>query len=139
MLSTDRNTQATRVVALVLIASLAGCGGGGSSGSSSGAISTTPPAPVTPAPAPVTGFAELTWSAPTLNEDGTPLTNLAGYKVRYGQSVSALAQTLNVASPGTTSVRIDGLTAGTWYFTLASYTNTGVESAQTGAVWKTIQ
>ena len=33
---------------------------------------------------------------------------------------------------------IEGLAAGTWYFTVASYTNTGVESAATGAVSKTI-
>jgi hypothetical protein len=87
----------------------------------------------------VTGSADLTWTAPTMNEDGTPLTNLAGYKVRYGQSVGALTTTLDVPNPSTTTARIDGLSAGTWYFSLASYTNTGVESAPTGVVWKTIQ
>ena len=87
---------------------------------------------------PVLGSAELTWTAPTLNEDGTVLTNLAGYKVRYGQSPGALSQVIDIAAPGTTSVTVEGLSGGTWFFTVASYTNTGVESAQTGAVSKTI-
>lgn len=110
-----------------LMMALAACGGGGGSGGST--IGTTPP---------TTGSAELTWTAPTRNEDGTALTNLAGYKVRYGQSAGALGQMRDIASPATTSVTIEGLSAGTWYFTVASYTNTGVESAPTGAVSKTI-
>jgi hypothetical protein len=90
------------------------------------------------APAPVVGSATLIWTAPTRNEDGTPLTNLAGYKVRFGTSPSALARVLDVPGAGTTTVTIPNLAAGTWYFTLASYTNTGVESAQTQTVSRTI-
>ena len=90
------------------------------------------------APPPVSSKAELNWTAPTQNEDGSALTNLAGYKVRYGQALGALDKVLDVPSAATTRVIIDGLTAGTWYFTVASYTNTGVESAPTGAVSKTI-
>jgi len=86
----------------------------------------------------VVGSASLNWTAPTKNEDGTPLTNLAGYKVRYGTNVGALNQLQDIPNPGTTSLTIQGLAAGTWYFTLASYTNVGVESAQTAAVSKTI-
>lgn len=120
------------IAAATLMMTLAACGGGGSSGGS-----TSSATPVGPPPA-TTGAAELNWTAPTRNEDGTALTNLAGYKVRYGQAVGTLSQLRNIASPATTSVTIDGLSAGTWYFTVASYANTGVESAQTGAVSKTI-
>ena len=132
------------MILVAVTATLMGCGGGGSSGGTAAGPGTTTP-PVTPAPTPtptppvVTGSADLTWTAPTMNEDGTPLTNLAGYKVRYGQSAGALTSTLDVPSPATTRARIDGLAAGTWYFSLTSYTNTGVESAPTGVVWKTIQ
>jgi hypothetical protein len=128
----------------VASALLAGCGGSG--GTTSGMVGNsalTPPpianpAPVAPAPAPVIRYAQLTWKAPTQNEDGTALTSLAGYKVRYGQSATELTETLDVANPGATTVRIDGLAAGTWFFTLAAYTNTGFESAQTPSVSKTI-
>jgi hypothetical protein len=90
------------------------------------------------APPPVVGSATLLWTAPTRNEDGTPLTNLAGYKVRYGTSPATLNRLLDVPGAGTTTVTIPSLEAGTWYFTLASYTNTGIESAQTAAVSRTI-
>jgi len=88
---------------------------------------------------PVVGSADLTWTAPTQNEDGSALTNLAGYKIRYGTSPAALNQVVTVANPATTSTSIGNLAAGTWYFTVASYTNTGVESAPAGPVYKTIQ
>jgi len=105
---------------------------------SDGTASATLPAFSIVVMAPVSGIAELTWTAPTQNEDGTALTNLAGYKLRYGQSPSALTQVLDIPAAGTTSARVEGLTSGTWYFTLASYTNNGVESVPTGAVSKTI-
>ena len=134
----------TGTAVAVMMMTLAGCGGGG--GSSGSVSSVTPPAstapsvPTTPAnPAPnVTGTAELTWTAPTQNEDGSPLTNLAGYKVRYGQTPSTLTTIRDIANPATTTVTIEGLATGTWYFTVASYTNAGVESAPTGAVSKSI-
>ena len=57
---------------------------------SDGTASATLPAFSIVVTGPVSGIAELTWTAPTQNEDGTALTNLAGYKVRYGQSPGAL-------------------------------------------------
>jgi len=127
-----------RVSAFLIIATLAGCGGG-SGGASSGPIPGPAPTPVPPAPTPVTGVAELIWTAPTRNEDGSALTDLAGYKVRYGQSADELVQARDVAQPATTTLTIEGLAAGTWYFTVASYTNTGAESSQAGPVSKAVQ
>ena len=46
---------------------------------------------------------------------------------------------LDVPNAGITSAAIEGLTAGTWYFTVSSYTNTGVESTPTAAVSFTVQ
>ncbi len=76
--------------------------------------------------------------APTQNVHGSPLTNLAGYEVRYGQSIGALRQTMDVPNPGTTSVRIDRLSAGTWHFTVAAYTNIGAERVPSAMASKTI-
>ena len=106
---------------------------------SDGKLSATLPAfGITVAP-PVTGSAELSWTAPTQNEDGSALTNLAGYKIRYGTSPGALDKVLDIAGAGITTATIEGLAAGTWYFSMSSYTNMGVESAPTGTVSKTIQ
>ena len=127
-----------RVSTFLILATLAGCGGG-SGGPTGGPAPVPTPTPVPPSPTPVTGAAELIWTAPTRNEDGSALTDLGGYKVRYGQSAGALTQVLDVAAPAATTTRIEGLVAGTWYFTVASYTNTGVESVQAGPVSKAVQ
>jgi hypothetical protein len=125
------------MAALLLI--LAGCSGSnvGSHGYMSGSSSSGSDGSTAGRPA-ATGSATLSWRAPTQNEDGTALTNLAGYKVRYGVTPSALNAMINIASPATTTVTIEGLAAGTWYFTLSAYTNAGIESDQTTPAQKTI-
>jgi hypothetical protein len=105
---------------------------------SDGSLSATLPAFSIVVSVPSTGSATLSWIAPTQNTDGTPLTNLAGYKVHYGNSATSLTLTVDIPSPAITSAKIEGLTSGTWYFTMSSYTSTGVESAQTQPVSKTI-
>jgi len=86
-----------------------------------------------------TGSATLSWTAPTENEDGTTLTNLAGYRIVYGTSASALNTTVQVPNAGLTTYVIDNLAQGTWYFSMKSYTSAGLESAPTNVVSKTIQ
>jgi len=102
---------------------LSGCGGG-SSGSS------TPPVS--------TGSATLTWNAPTANTNGSALNDLAGYHVYWGASASSLTQTVDVPSATTTTYVVSGLSAGTWYFGVTAYTNTGLESALSNVGSKTI-
>ena len=86
-----------------------------------------------------TGWATVRWIAPTQNVDGTPLTDLAGYRVRYGQSSSTLDSTLQIAGAGVTSATVEGLKAGTWYFAVQAYTADGSESALTTPVYKVIK
>jgi hypothetical protein len=77
---------------------------------------------------PTTGAATVTWSIPTQNTNGTPLVNLAGYKIYYGTSANSLSQSVQVANPGATSYAFTNLAAGTWYFGIVDYTTNGVES-----------
>jgi hypothetical protein len=101
--------------------------------------SPTPPPPSTPPPStPVTGNATLSWIPPTQNEDGTPLQNLAGYRIFYGTSASNLSQQVNLSNPGLTRYVIDNLSGGTWYFGIRAYSATGVESAMSAIATKTI-
>ena len=53
---------------------------------------------------------------------------LAGFGVRYGPKTAALIHTGRRQLPASTSTLIDGLTAGTWYFTVSAFTALGVES-----------
>ena len=84
------------------------------------------------------GSATLSWSPPTSNVDGTPVTNLAGYRVKYGQLASNLSETLSVPSPGITSVVIENLSAGTWYFAVSAYTTANIESDLSNLAQKTL-
>ncbi|MBS0579414.1 MAG: putative Ig domain-containing protein [Proteobacteria bacterium] len=86
-----------------------------------------------------TGSATLSWTDPTKNTDGSPLTNLAGVNIHYGSSPSALTQTIQVAGTSLGSYTISNLTAGTWYFGAAAYTTSGVEGAMSNIGNKTIQ
>jgi hypothetical protein len=84
------------------------------------------------------GTATLNWTAPTRNSDGTTLTNLAGFKVLYGTSTSALTNTKSINDPRATSTSIGSLGAGTWYFTMRSVNSNGVESDNAAVQQKTI-
>lgn len=85
-----------------------------------------------------TGSATLSWTPPTTNTDGTSLGNLAGYRVHYGNSTTALNMTQEVGSAGVTSTTIENLTAGTWYFSVQAYNAAGVESSASNIASKTI-
>jgi hypothetical protein len=87
----------------------------------------------------VIGSATLSWQPPTQNADGSPLTNLAGYKIRYGTTSNSLDNAVQVASPGVTSAVIENLTAATWYFAVVAYNTAGVESDLSSLAQKTIQ
>lgn len=87
---------------------------------------------------PVSGSAELSWQPPTANDDGSPLSDLAGYVIHYGRSLGALDQSARIENPGITMYVVDDLTEGTWYFSLSAVNDAGVESRPTGYVSKTI-
>lgn len=76
------------------------------------------------------GEMQTTWTAPTKNCDGTPLTDLAGYKLRWGQGkIDTPASQLGYT--------VMGLTPGDWWVSVASFNALGAES-QFITVTKTI-
>jgi hypothetical protein len=85
-----------------------------------------------------TGRATVSWAAPTERTDGTPLTDLAGFRVYYGTSSNDLTQFIDVRDPGARSWVVDNLTQGTWYFAATAYDQTGAESARSNTASKTI-
>ena len=85
------------------------------------------------------GGAQLSWTAPTSNTDGSTLSNLAGYRISYGTSASALTQTVQVSNPGVTSYTISNLSPGTYYFAVRAYTSNGTESNNSNVQTKVIQ
>ena len=84
------------------------------------------------------GSATLSWTAPTLNTNGTPLTNLSGYQINYGTSAASMAQTQQITDPTSTTSTVSGLSSGTWYFEVVAINSAGAQSSVSGVVSKTI-
>ncbi len=83
----------------------------------------------------VTGSATLSWAAPTTNTDGTPLTDLAGYKIYYGTSPGNYTTSIDIGN--VTTYTITNLSTGTYYFTVTAYDSSGIESSYSNQVNKT--
>jgi hypothetical protein len=82
--------------------------------------------------------ATLSWVPPTLNTDGTPVRNLAGFRIYYGNRSGQYSEILSVPGARVTSAVIEGLAPATWYFAVRAYTTEGVESADSAEASKTI-
>jgi hypothetical protein len=70
----------------------------------------------------------LSWTAPTTNQDGTSLNDLAGYKVYYG--LATRSYDVAVDTGLSTSAVLSGLQDGrTYYFAVTAYDTSGNQSA----------
>ncbi len=65
--------------------------------------------------------ATVTWTPPPPDASAPPAKDLAGYRVYYGMTVAGMTHVADIADPTSTSYVIDNLSAGTWYFAIASY------------------
>ncbi|MEW6053688.1 MAG: fibronectin type III domain-containing protein [Nitrospirota bacterium] len=79
----------------------------------------------------------LVWKAPTANEDGTPITNLAGYRVHYGTASRSYAQKIDAGN--VTTHTVTNLAEGTtYYFAVTAYNVSGQESKLSNEISRTI-
>lgn len=85
-----------------------------------------------------TGSATLTWTPPTENSDGSPLTDLAGYELHYGRSPDTLDQFVMLDNPSLSRYVVENLSAGTWYFSLVTVNSRGITSVPSGVASTTI-
>ena len=72
--------------------------------------------------------ATLTWTAPTTNTNGTPLTDLAGYIIGYGNSSKNYTTTVPIYNPTLTTYVINNLAPGVYYFAMKAVNSSGVQS-----------
>jgi hypothetical protein len=76
------------------------------------------------------GEAELTWTAPTQNTDGSPLTDLAGFKLYMGTTLGGpYPVSIDIADPAATTFTVPNLSEGTYYFVSTAY-NSAVPSQE---------
>src|SRR5687767_6502029 len=106
------NFSMLALVAAIASVGLVGCGGGGGGGGGTtaspgtGSGGGTEPDPGTGSgtggSGTPTGTAALAWVAPTQNADGSPLSDLAGYRILYGTTPGDYTKTVTISSPYTT-------------------------------------
>jgi hypothetical protein len=80
----------------------------------------------------------LGWDIPLENDDGTPLTDLKGFRVHYGSASSDYSGTLEVNGSNATQFVVQSLPSGTYYFAITAVNTAGVESAYSTEVNTTI-
>jgi hypothetical protein len=104
----------------------------------------TPPFSITvvadaaPAVGAGTGVAALRWETPPSKVDGSPLDDLAGYRILYGHDAEDLDNSVIITDPSVTSYQVTALGAGTWYFAVVAVNAGGLEGPPTTLASKSI-
>jgi hypothetical protein len=84
------------------------------------------------------GRATLSWTAPTENTDGSTISNLSGYRIRYGTSAGALTSTIVINNASVTTYVVEDLAPATWYFAVTAVNSAGAESGYSNVANKQI-
>ena len=109
---------------------LTACGGGGGDGGSPSPAAATPTPTTSAGSAPLAatasakGTTTLSWTPPTMNEDGTPL-KLTGYRIYWGLQKDNLTNSVTLDNPGLTRYVVEQLTPATWYFVATALSSDG--------------
>jgi hypothetical protein len=85
-----------------------------------------------------TGVASLRWEMPPSKVDGSPLDDLAGYRILYGRTADDLDRSVLISSPTTTSYQFATLSPGIWYFAVVAVNAGGLEGPATTPAQKSI-
>jgi hypothetical protein len=88
---------------------------------------------------PTLGTATLTWSRPETRADGTPLEDLAGYRIYYGTDENNLTRVLDIHDGDQTKQLVEDLDSGAWYFAITALNSKGTESDKSNIGIKIIQ
>ncbi len=84
------------------------------------------------------GSVTLSWNAPTQNEDGSALVDLAGYEIHYGTETGRYDKTIRISSPGVTTYVVENLVPNTYFFAATSFNSSGVSSSYSSEAIRTV-
>ncbi len=84
------------------------------------------------------GTATVSWDIPTTNADGSTLTDLDGFNVHYGQASQTYTRLEVVSDESVSSVLIEDLEPGTWFFAVTAFDLVGNESSPSAEVSKVV-
>ena len=80
----------------------------------------------------------LSWTAPTQNEDGTTLADLAGYKIYWGTTPGVYTNSVTINDAGLTTYVVDNLAPGTYQFVATAVNSAGEESRYSSPATRTL-
>ena len=86
-----------------------------------------------------TGSVTLNWTPPTQNEDGSQLTDLAGYRILWRRDGGAFNRSVRINNPSVTRYVVDNLTPGTYEFAATAINSAGVESRFSNSITRVVQ
>jgi hypothetical protein len=84
------------------------------------------------------GSVSLSWQAPTENEDGTALTDLAGFKIYWGTTPGRYPNSVTIDNPSVTAYVVENLAPGEYEFVGTSFNAAGVESRYSSPVSRSV-
>lgn len=84
------------------------------------------------------GALTLNWAAPTQNEDGSALTDLAGYNIYYGVARGNYPNRIHIPNPSINTYVVENLVPATYYIVATSFNSSGVESDYSNEAAKTV-
>ena len=85
------------------------------------------------------GFVTLNWDAPTQNSDGSPLMDLAGFKIYYRKNSDPFNREVRIDNPSITTYVVEQLSPATYHLVATAITSSGVESWYSAEVITSIQ
>jgi hypothetical protein len=85
-----------------------------------------------------TGVASLRWEPPATKVDGSPLDDLAGYRILYGRRSDDLDRSVYIDDPSATGFEFSTLSPGLWYFAVVGVNAAGLEGPPTIVATKSI-
>lgn len=87
---------------------------------------------------PSTGDFSLSWTAPVIRLDGSPmsLAEIGGYRIYYGSTQGDYPDSVDINDGATTAATVSNVPVGTYYIVMTTYDSGGRESTQSGVVSK---
>jgi hypothetical protein len=83
-----------------------------------------------------TASVQISWTPPTQYEDGTALTDLAGYYLYYGDEEGNYPKKLHIDNPAISTYVVEKLMEKTYYFVATAYNSEGRESRHSNVTVK---
>ncbi len=80
----------------------------------------------------------LSWTPPTRNVDGSALRDLAGYFIYFGTDPKRYTGAVKIQGASLDHYVVGGLPPGSYYFSVAAYTASGIQSGLAPPVMKLI-